>query len=274
MDDTGTPGAQITSGLIFIVALFVILFTVEAIYRAADDAATRFMTLMDYTASSEDATITIRQDPNKYPGAMPIGLSVNERSGIEFSYSFYLMVFPTTFTGSATYKHVFHKGYVVPWPLMGPGVFIRGDTNTMRVVMNTYRTPFTYVDIRNIPIQKWFHVVLNCYKNGLDVFVNGNLANRVKFEGTLPYQNFQDILLFSNGNYNIFRGSTIPSLGGEDFQIEGSFKGYLSNLKYARYALSVNEIQTLLSEGPSNKMKQKTLETPPYLADDWWARQT
>lgn len=274
MDPQNEPGSQVVSGLAFAVALFVVLFTVEVIYRAAEDAGTRFITLMDYTASSEDVTLIIHQDPKKYKDAKTIGLSVNERTGIEFAYSFYMFVFPTTFNGNATYKHVFHKGYQVPWPLMGPGVFLKGSENTMRVVMNTYKSTFSYVDIRNIPIQKWFHVVLNCYKGGLDVYVNGNLANRVKFTDTLPYQNFQDIYLFSNANYTSLRGSTMPSLGNEDFQIEGSFKGHLSNLKYARYALSVNEIQELLKEGPSSKMKQRSMEKPPYLADDWWARQT
>lgn len=254
---------------------FVVGFTVEVLYRSTADAANRFQTLLGYTAGSEDMTIAIRQDASKYRDAIPIGLSVNERTGIEFAYSFYMYVFPTTFSGNAVYKHVFHKGFGCPWPLMAPGVFLRGDTNTMRVIMNTYKNPYTHVDITNIPVQKWFHVVLNCSKGGLDVFINGTLANRIKFRDTLPYQNFQDIVLFSNANYNSFRGANgqIPSLGGEDFQIEGSFKGYLSNLMYARYALSVNEIQTLLNAGPSTKVKQKTMEKPPYLADDWWANQ-
>lgn len=269
------PGAQLVTGLVTVAVLFIVLFVVEAVYLATKDTANRFKTLLDYTASSEDISLVIHQDPTKYKDAIPIGLSVNERTGIEFGYSFYMLVFPSTFTGTSALKHVFHKGFNCPWPLMGPGVFVRGDTNTMRIFMNTYANPYTYVDIRNIPVQKWFHVVLNCYKGGLDIFVNGSLANRIPFENTLPYQNFEDIVLFSNAHYNNFRGGNgqIPSLGGENFEIDGAFKGYLSNLKYARYALSVSEIQALLAEGPSSKLKQKVLQKPPYLADDWWANQ-
>lgn len=275
MDDSNAPGKQITTGFAFIIGLFIVIFTVEAIFKTARDAGSRFMTLVDYTANADDMPITIYQDPTKYKDAKTIGLSVNERTGIEFGYSLYLFVLPTTFTNTEKFKHVFHKGYAAPWPLMGPGVFIRGNENTMRVVMNTYKTPYTYVDIRNIPIQKWFHVVINCYKGGLDVFINGNLANRVKFEGTLPYQNFQDIYLFSNARPS-YRGGTagaLAALGGENFELDGSFKGYISNMKYARYALSINEIQSLLTAGPSAKMKERTMETPPYLADDWWSNQ-
>ena len=248
-----------------------VLFTVELLYRTTMDARTRFHTLMDYTAAAEDMPLVIHQDSSKYTDAKTIGLSMNERTGIEFSYSFYLYVNPATFSGNKTFKHVFHKGYATPWPLMAPGVFLHSDTNTMRVVMNTYKNPYTYADVKNIPVQKWFHVVLNSYKGGLDIFVNGNLANRISFTDTVPYQNFQDIVIFSNANINTLRGSSIPALNSEDFQFEGAFKGYLSNLTYARYALSVNEIQRLMNAGPSSKLKQKQMDKPPYLADDWWA---
>lgn len=270
---TASAPGQITGSLINILLFFLVIFVSETIYNATVDAANRFQTLVGYTVDSGEKSLVIHQDASKYKEAKTIGLSMNERTGIEFGYSFYLMVEPATFTGTQTMKHVFHKGYGCPWPLMGPGVFIFGHTNTMRVFMNTYKNPYTYVDIKNIPVQKWFHVVLNCYKGGLDVFVNGLLANRISFRDTLPYQNFQDIILFSNANYNSLRGSSIPSLGGENFDIEGAFKGKLSNLIYTRYAMSMNEIQTLLAKGPSAALRKRPEEEPPYLADDWWAHQ-
>jgi hypothetical protein len=140
--------------------------------------------------------------------------------------------------------------------------------------MNTYSNPYTHVDIKNMPVQKWVHVVLNCVKGGLDVFINGNLANRITFTDTLPYQNFQDVILFSNVNSStLSNGSTRPSNIDESLVLSGAFSGYLSNLKYARYALSVNEIQSLMNAGPSSKKVDKIMERPPYLADDWWAGQ-
>jgi hypothetical protein len=266
-----TPSGQIISALMTVTITILVAFTVELLYTTTMDARNRFHTLLDYTANADDMTLAIHQDKNKYTDAKPIGLSVNERTGIEFAYSAYLFVNPATFTGSKTFKHVFHKGYACPWPLMAPGVFLHGDTNTLRVIMNTYKNPYTFADVKNIPVQKWFHLVLNSYKGGLDIFINGNLANRITFTDTLPYQNFQDIIIFSSTHINSLRGSGIPSLNGEDFQLDGPMKGYISNLTYARYALSVNEIQSLMAAGPSTKLKQKSMDKPPYLGDDWWA---
>lgn len=264
------PG-QVVTGLGLVAIIFVVMFACEILYKTSYDSGSRSQTLLENTASSDDSSIVIHQNTQKYPDAKPITFSMNERSGIEFAYSFYILVKPATFDGQATFKHVFHKGYGMPWPLMGPGVFFKGDENTMRVVMNTYVNPFTYIDIKNIPVQKWVHVVLNCYMNGLDVYINGNLASRISFKETLPYQNFQDLIMFSNVNTSVLGQGSFPmSLGDEKFPIAGSFTGYLSKVKYTRYALSINEIQNLMNAGPSTKTASRNMDSPPYLADDWW----
>jgi hypothetical protein len=268
-----SPAAQVISGVTYVVMLFVLLYVIEMIYFASNSSATRFKTLVGFTAASTDSMIVIRQNLIVFPDANPIGLSVNERTGIEFSYSFYLLVQPETMDGTDTLKHVFHKGYSKPWPLMSPGVFIKGDTNTMRVFMSTYANPYTYVDVKNLPIKKWVHVVLNSYNRGLDIFINGNIANRLTFSNTLPYQNFGDITLFSNTRTTL-QGSVVPAIGtGNTFTATGVFNGYISNLRYARYALSPSEISTLMAAGPSNIMKKNTMDRPPYLSDDWWGKQ-
>jgi hypothetical protein len=267
--NVGAPG-QIVTGLVSVIIVVLFAFAIEILYAITMNSRNRFQTLLDYTATAEDATVVIHQDARKYTDAKPISVSVNERTGIEFAYSLYMFVNPSTFDGQATFKHVFHKGFNNPWPLMGPGVFLHGEKNSLRVLMNTYANPYTYADINNIPVGKWFHLVLNCYKNGLDIFVNGNLANRIPFKNTIPYQNYQDIILFSNTKINTLRGSVIPSLKNDDFNIDGAFTGHVSNLVYARYALSVNEIQNLMAAGPSKVTKHKSMDKPPYLGDDWW----
>lgn len=268
---SGIPG-QILTGVITVLVAGLVAFSAEMLYVIIMNTRNRFQTLVGSTVHASESTIVIHQDESKYTDAKPIGVSVNERTGIEFAYSTYLFIEPSTFTGNDVYKHVFHKGYSNPWPLMGPGVFINGVTNTMRVVMNTYKNPFTYADVLNVPVNKWFHLVLNCYKKGLDIFINGNLANRISFQDTIPYQNYQDIVIFSNSKNNTLNGSTIPALNDHDFHMEGSMDGLISNLIYARYALSMNEIQNLMTAGPSSKIQQKVYDKPPYLGDDWWTR--
>jgi hypothetical protein len=269
---TSTPG-QLVYGIIILAILFLVMYILEILVGSGIDAANRFQTLMDTTLDSSSQTYVIHQNPLTHKDARPLGLSVNERTGVEFSYSFFIFVDSETFAaGTDKLYHVLHKGYQVPWPLMGPAVFIRGNENTMRVYMNTFANPIAMAEVKNIPIQKWFHVVLNCYKGGLDVFVNGNLATRVPFTATVPYQNFQDVYLFSKIKKVV--STQTPVLGGSTMEFDGSFKGKLSNLVYARYALSMGEIQKLLRAGPSMKIAPKVLDEPPYLADDWWGNQS
>jgi len=268
---TSSSSGQVVSGIGLVAMIFIASLTAEVLYKSVHDARSRFQTLIDYSADSTSNLITIRQDASTYANAQTIGVSMNEATGIEFSYSFFILVDPNTFDGTDSYKHVFHKGSASLWPLMGPGVFVHGTDNTMRIVMNTYANPYKHVDITNIPINKWVHVVLNCVNNGLDVYVNGNLANRISFENTLPYQNFQDLILFSN--VKVTDSNNAPVLESEKFNVSGRYTGKISSLIYARYGLSIMEIQNLLNKGPSQKVITQVMDTPPYLANDWWAQQ-
>jgi len=262
------PVSQIVSSGIVLVVTLVLIYATQYLYSASTKSSARFISVIDYTVNSESGNPTIiPQDPSK-SNSVSLGMSVNERTGIEFAYSFFLYVNPTTFSGTDTLYHVFHKGYTSPWPLMGPGVFIKGTTNTMRVVMSTQGNPYRYMDVQNIPVKKWFHVVLNCYSAGLDIYVNGNLSNRLSFSNTMPRQNYQDIIVFSPTVRTV--PSTIPVLGGSGIQFGGAMSGMLSSMKYARYALSINEIKSLMAQGPSKQMPAPSSDMPPYNADDWW----
>jgi hypothetical protein len=155
---------------------------------------------------------------------------------------------------------------------MCPGVFIRSDTNTMRVVFNTTADVYKYADVTNIPINKWFHVVINSYNSGIDIYVNANLAHRIKIEKEFIYQNFQDLIIFSP---NIDRINNVTtSAAKEDISFYGHFDGNLSSLKYARYALSIKEINNLMAAGPSTKLVKSTNDpNTAYLSDTWWSNQ-
>jgi len=269
---TQAPNSELTQSVIIPVIVFTALFIFDYLYNLSSDRSLRFITVLDYTARASDGVVIIPQDPSN-ANAVQMGLSVNERTGVEFAYSFFISVDQSTFSGNDEYKHVFHKGYRVPWPLLGPGVFINGKDNTMRIVMNTNTNVMKHADITNIPVNKWFHVVLNCHNSGLDVYINGSLAHRLSFKGGVVYQNFEDLVLFSPNNTPISPTVT-PAVGDSAFNVAGSYSGYLSSLKYARYALSLKEIQGLMGEGPSTKVKQMTTNNDvTYLSDTWWSNQ-
>jgi hypothetical protein len=228
--------------------------------------------LLPYTYNVDDKTITIAQNPN-VRDAKPTSLSDNERSGVEFSYSFYLYVHPSAFrTEKDGLLHLFHKGYSRPFPLMGPGVFMHSGTNTLRVYMNTFKTWNQSVDVSNIPVSKWVHISIVCQNHALEVYVNGNLSRKMSFEGYAPYQNYQDIICFSQRKM-VLTSTNVTSVGSAGFRTYGAMKGMMSRLTYFNYGLTYAEIQMLMNEGPSSQMDSSLMsDVPPYLADTWWSQ--
>ena len=41
--------------------------------------------------------------------------------------------------------------------------------------MNTYKEILNYVDVENIPVQKWIHIGIVVSGTNMDVYVNGKL---------------------------------------------------------------------------------------------------
>lgn len=261
--------AQTLLGIVVVFALFYLMIAFEYLYSMFSLVSGKVVEVFPFTASSNDKQIVIAQDIKKNPKGKQIPFSVNERTGTEFSYSFYMFVNPSTFNNTDTLATVFYKGYLQPWPLLCPGVFLRRNTNTLRVFLNAYSNPYQYCDVENIPVSKWFHVVLAVRRGSMEIYINGNLSKKLPYEFGMPYQNFQDILIFNQSSFTL-RGSTTPALGEETFEVRGAFSGNLSALMYYPYALSYTEINSLMAQGPSKKVLSDTKEMPPYFADQWW----
>jgi hypothetical protein len=226
------------------------------------------MELMPYTYSSEVKSHQVKQNPN-LPGAKTTFMSDNELTGVEFSYSFYMNINKNNFDGEDKLRHAFHKGNATMFPLLGPGVFVKSDKNTLRVYMNSYKTWNNFCDVDNIPVGKWFHCALVYKNDGLEVYINGNLKKKLSLADSVPYQNYGDYFFFSMHKL-MLRKTTQPYID-TDLTIEGSFKGLLSRVRYYNYALAYSEIQSLVDEGPSNKIDSSDMGgVPPYLTDNWW----
>lgn len=262
---------QALYGITVVFLVYVVLFSSELLYSYFNRLHMNRTELLPYTYNTDDKAITIAQNPN-VKGSKPTSLSDNERSGVEFSYSFYLYVHPSAFRQEHGLLHLFHKGYAQPFPLMGPGVFMRSDTNTLRVYMNTFKGWNQYVEVQNIPVSKWVHVTIVCQNHALEIYVNGNLSRKMSFDGYAPYQNYQDIICFSQRTMTL-TASQIPSVDDLGFKTFGAMKGMMSRLTYFNYALAYGEIQQLMNEGPSSQMDSSLMtDKPPYLADTWWSQ--
>uniref|UniRef100_A0A6C0DGA4 LamG-like jellyroll fold domain-containing protein n=1 Tax=viral metagenome TaxID=1070528 RepID=A0A6C0DGA4_9ZZZZ len=271
INQTG-PWSQVMIGLLVPFVIYLVLAGLEASYNMLHRLKMNRTELLPITYSTEEKSYTINQNPNS-PNSSSIYLSDNERSGPEFSYSFFLMVHPSAFRQEKGLNHIFHKGSPRQYPLLGPGVYMRSDTNILRVYMNTYGTWNKYTEIDNFPIGKWVHVALVCRSTHMEIYINGNLKKRLGFEGSLPYQNYQDIMAFRQDRVTLPK--TVRSLEDEDsFDIFGVMKGMLSRLYYFNYALSYSEITMLMNEGPSTEIAgAQGGVMPQYLQDSWWTSQ-
>jgi hypothetical protein len=263
---------QILLALALATILYSILMSLELIYKSFKQVSGTRVDLMPFTVSAEDKPREFEQDPSAR-NAKLLPLSDNERSGAEFTYSFYLWINPSSFRQEDGLLHILHKGHPRPFPLLGPGVFLKSNTNTLRVYMNSSKTWNNFVDVENIPVKKWVHVAVVARSNAIEVYINGNLSKKLNMDGAVLYQNFGNLFVFSQRPCVL--STAIRSLNSDSpMQIFGTYSGNLSNLVYFSYAVSYTELQSLVTEGPSKRTESTTQDAPPYLEDAWWTQST
>jgi hypothetical protein len=199
--------------------------------------------LIDGSKNGKQAMV-ISQDPN-HTNYVPINRSVN-KDGIEFSYSTWFVISDLSYK-NGEWKHMFHKGNSSSYPNRAPGVWIHPTNNAIRIYMNTMKEMLEYVDIDNIPLRKWVHMVIIVKNRSLNVYINGFLKIRKELS-SLPRQNYGNVWI------NLF----------------GGFDGYLSELQYFDHAVEPEEINSMVIKGPSKGSCIDTKERPPYLDDSWW----
>jgi hypothetical protein len=263
---------QIILTVLMAAVLYILFMAFEMIYKSYKAVKGTSVQLLPYTVSAIDKPREFEQNPASRNSKL-IPLSDNERTGAEFTYSFFIFINPSSFRQEDGLLHIMHKGHPTPFPLMSPGVFLKSNTNTLRVYMNSSKTWNNFIDVENIPVKKWVHVVILARDNAIEIYINGNLAKKLNMEGGVLYQNFGNLYLFSQRPV-ILNPATIPSLGGNILQIFGTYSGNLSNLEYYNYALSYTEIQSLSAKGVSRKTEVSEMDTPPYLEDSWWVNTT
>ena len=200
----------------------------------------------------------IEQDPSAV-GAKTVPRSVNANDGIEFTWSCWIFINNLNDNGGK-YRCVFYKGNDfasgvdeptgINFPNNAPGLYIAPDTNDLVIFMNTFNVINEEITINNIPLNKWFNVILRCQNTTLDVYINGTITKSEELHG-VPKQNYGNVYVGMNGG----------------------FSGYISNLWYYDYALGTTEIQKLVTNGPNTSMSGNTsmsMKNPKYLSLRWF----
>ena len=275
---------QVVRAIVLALVVFVFYMVLETLYKAYLNYGNARIAVMPKTRYSNKV---FPQDPNNSTN-ISLPFSENQLTGIEFSYSTFIYISDDTYDSpdGESWKAIFYKGYTSsPFPLLGPGVFVNAggsstSSPTLRVVMNTYDTWYNPIDVKQIPFNKWFHLALVLRKNTMEIYINGNLANKKSFNGTLPYQNYQPLILFPSATTNrtdflnpsdqTSRKRGIPP--GDNFHVQGKFNGYISNMYYFSYAITYSEIQSMMEMGPSKEFDNDNMDIPPYLIDSWWTQ--
>lgn len=202
--------------------------------------------------------LRIPQDPSQ-ANAVTIIRSKNDAGGIGITWSVWLYIKQNSkidATNVGKWRHVFNKGSIKPdgtgimMPNNGPGLYLKDDYSAIRVIMSTFDNPNTSVDVENIPINKWFNVIIRVENTVLDVFINGDLAQRLPLN-SVPFQNYGDVNVAINSGFN----------------------GLISSLRYYNVTLGTRAIANIVSEGPNLKVIGASGGAPglmDYLSMRWF----
>lgn len=194
---------------------------------------------------------------------VPILRSVNENDGIEFTWSVWLFINDVTQYMPNKYHCVFYKGndFIdaasqdnattdlllsdvplkemagVNFPNNSPGLYLKPGINTAVIFMDTFQTINEQIEVSNLPMNKWFNIIIRCSNITVDVYVNGTIVQSYQLQGGPPKQNYGNVYVCSGGG----------------------FAGFLSKLQYFNKALSIGEISHLVSQGPDKKVLSTTV---------------
>ena len=208
-------------------------------------------------------SVVVPQDP-KYNNAIPIYRSVNEKHGIEFSWSLWMFLDDNVISSENQNIHIFHKGdshtytaenNTVLHTIAAPGLYMDGQNNNLLVTMNTHSNNerLEQIEVSGVPMNKWVNIIIRVKNKRVDVYINGTIKRSVELDG-VPKQNYGEIYIAQN----------------KIFSLQGS---KLSNLRYHDYALNVYDIQKLVQSGPNRKLVTSSAMTDnssSYLAFDWY----
>ena len=264
---------EIFLGIAICMLIYVLLYIMRMTFNKMSTGSEDSPVVLDGIVNAKYGR-EIRQDPNdEY--AITLGRSSNE-SGIEYTYSLWLYIdgdtwssFGATASPESQWKHVFHKGpkindFTSNTPedlsfIQSPGLWLHPNNNVMRLYVNSYDKANEYVEISNLPVRKWIHLIYTQANFVSNIYINGRLKTTNTLL-TLPRQNYYNLHMTQNGG----------------------FDGYVSSFQYFNNVLSPAEIYDLTKAGPSLKDNSVTTsggasETSvhkeaslPYLSNRWW----
>lgn len=257
-------GIEIFTGIAICFVIWLVVYVSATLYRKVGQNSNDNPVLLSGLTDGQHAH-EVKQDPNTV-GSKTLLRSVNE-NGIEYSYAMWIYMNGETWSENNTkWKHVLHKGPRISriedarephtyTPIQCPGLWINPNKNSLRLYVNTYDTNKEYVDIDNLPVRKWVHLVYTQSNFTSNIYINGRLKSSHTLS-TLPRQNYYNLWLTQDGGFN----------------------GHLSTTQYFSRVLGASTIYDIATKGPNlNTHKEDRYESQtdmrsnvPYLSNRWW----
>lgn len=204
--------------------------------------------------SDGNKKMVITQDPTRSRSAT-IYRSQNENKGAEFTWTCWLNI--ASLPSDNAERHIFNKGDGVVnganynASANAPGMYLQKDGNTAKIIVKMETMDGTEpIEIKEVPLNRWFNIAIRLQNKILDVYINGAIAMRKAF-ANLPKQNYGDIFVCQGGG----------------------FDGQLSDLRYFDSALTVFNLTNITMAGPNMTRAQDP--APPdttfdYLSSAWY----
>ena len=244
--------------LVLIIFIFLMRIAVTILHKCFGPKENPIIKQGKFEGNIPDEISTKPGDKN----ARPILRSNNQDMGMEWTYSTWLNLFDDNFTNynGGDLKHIFNKGNAkalatnntdsVLMPGMmtinGPGLYLDGTKNILIVALQTFEGD-EIVQVPDIPLKKWIHVVIRLENRNLDIYINGTIVVRHELQQVVK-QNYGNIYI----------------------QQSNGFSGWQSSLRYFNRALTSLEIHRLVQKGPNMSSGGVSPPFPPFLSSRWF----
>ena len=182
------------------------------------------------------------RNPSTFKDSVP--LSLNEKDGMAFSYSGWLLVEDWMYR-QGSLRCIFNKGSA-DFARQCPGLYLDATSNTMILKVDTYGDTES-IQIPNLPARKWIHFAIVVNQSAVSVYIDGILRvyhSLLK----LPRQNSGSVFVAP----------------------QGGWAGQIGSLMYSRSALEQGDVSRLMAVAPYEDATKSTIPLPPYFDTTWY----
>ena len=167
--------------IIMMVVVFILLYMIYYYYISKNSM------LMAGITSGKQATII---------DASKIDLGSSSTGGVvNFSYSMWFNINDWN-DGYGNKKPLFQKESTI-------STYFAANQNDLIIdVLHSGESPITTCTIKNVPIQKWVHLLISVYGKSLDTYINGKLVNTCILSGVPLVNKTGAINITPNGGFN------------------------------------------------------------------------